>query len=94
MLEKAQNMFQNSAEMSLKHLLTRREIEVLKLIVAEKTSSEIAEELSISIRTVETHRKNISTKTKVRNPIGLVKYAIQSGFIDGYSYRAKKFVLV
>jgi DNA-binding CsgD family transcriptional regulator len=76
--------------MSIKPQLTRREIEVLKLIVAEKTSSEIAETLSISIRTVETHRKNISNKTKVRNPIGLVKFAIQSGFIDGYSFRARK----
>lgn len=76
--------------MSVKPLLTRREIEVLKLIVAEKTSNEIADNLGISVRTVETHRKNISHKTKVRNPIGLVKYAIQSGFIYGYSYRERK----
>ncbi|CAN5438634.1 hypothetical protein BH09BAC1_BH09BAC1_27930 [soil metagenome] len=74
--------------------LTRREIEVLKLIVEEKTSTEIAEDLAISVRTVETHRKNISHKTNVRNPIGLVKLAIQSGFIDGYIYRVKKPQLV
>lgn len=76
-----------------KNLLTRREIEVLKLIVEEKTSSEIADCLTISVRTVETHRKNISHKTKVRNPIGLVKYAIQSGFIEGYTFRSKKLQL-
>lgn len=71
-------------------LLTKREIEVLKLIVDEKTSMEIADALDISVRTVETHRKNISHKTKVRNPIGLVKFAIQSGFIDGYFFRLKR----
>ncbi len=76
--------------MPLKTLLTKREIEVLRLIVDEMTSLEIADTLDISVRTVETHRKNISHKTKVRNPIGLVKYAIQSGFIVGYTYRATK----
>lgn len=80
--------------MLAKKLLTKREIEVLKLIVDEKTSIEIADALSISVRTVETHRKNISQKTHVRNPIGLVKYAIQSGFIDGYVYRTRKPALV
>ncbi len=60
------------------------------MIVDEKTSTEIADTLTISVRTVETHRKNISHKTHVRNPIGLVKYAIQCGFIEGYSYRSKK----
>lgn len=76
--------------MSIKKLLTKREIEVLRQIVDEKTSVEIAEALDISVRTVETHRKNISHKTKVRNPIGLVKFAIQSGFIDGYTFRPKR----
>lgn len=76
--------------MTSKKILTRREVEVLKLIVDEKTSTEIAEDLAISVRTVETHRKNISHKTKVRNPIGLVKYAIQSGFIEGYTFRHKR----
>ncbi len=80
--------------MSSKKILTRREIEVLKLIVEEKTSTEIAIDLGISVRTVETHRKNISHKTNVRNPIGLVKFAIQSGFIDGYVYRIKRPQLV
>jgi DNA-binding NarL/FixJ family response regulator len=76
--------------MTSKKILTRREVEVLKLIVDEKTSTEIAEDLAISVRTVETHRKNISHKTKVRNPIGLVKFAIQSGFIEGYTFRFKR----
>lgn len=55
--------------------LTEREIEVLKLIVAELNSREIADKLFISERTVETHRKNLIRKTNVVNTVGLVKYA-------------------
>ena len=66
--------------------LTKREVEVLQLIVDELTSTEIAKVLDISIRTVETHRKNISQKVNVRSSIGLVKFAIRSGFVDHYIY--------
>ncbi|MBA3680931.1 MAG: response regulator transcription factor [Bacteroidetes bacterium] len=61
------------------HGLTEREIDVLKLIVQENTTSEIAEKLFISIHTVETHRKNLIKKVKVKNIAGLVKYAVQNG---------------
>lgn len=66
--------------------LTKREIEVLQLIVDELTSTEIAKALDISVRTVETHRKNISQKVNVRSSIGLVKYAIRSGFVEHYIF--------
>jgi len=65
--------------MAQQHGLTEREIEVLKLIVHENTTSEIAEKLFISIHTVETHRKNLIKKVKVKNLAGLVKYAVQNG---------------
>ena len=67
-----------------KHLieLTEREIDVLKLIVQEFTTAEIAEKLYISTHTVETHRKNLISKLNVRNIAGLVKYAMQNGFVD------------
>lgn len=61
------------------HGLTEREIDVLKLIVQENTTSEIAEKLFISVHTVETHRKNLIKKVKVKNVAGLVKYALQNG---------------
>ncbi len=61
------------------HGLTEREIDVLKLIVQENTTSEIAEKLFISVHTVETHRKNLIKKLKVKNIAGLVKYAFQNG---------------
>lgn len=62
--------------------LTEREIDVLKLIVQEFTTAEIAEKLFISTHTVETHRKNLISKLNVRNIAGLVKYAMQNGLVD------------
>jgi len=61
--------------------LTEREIEVLKLIADEYSNPEIAEMLFISIRTVDTHRRNLLDKLGVKNTAGLVKYAIQNGFL-------------
>ena len=62
--------------------ITDREIEVLKLIVEEYSNSEIAEKLFISVRTVDTHRRNLLEKLGVKNTAGLVKYAIQKGLFD------------
>ncbi|MBX2872418.1 MAG: response regulator transcription factor [Saprospiraceae bacterium] len=60
----------------IKHL-TKRELEIIKLIVREYSSAEIAEELFISQGTVETHRHNIFKKLDVKNAIGLVKFALK-----------------
>jgi DNA-binding NarL/FixJ family response regulator len=62
--------------------LSPREIEVLKLISQEYSNPEIAEKLFISIRTVDTHRRNLLEKLGVKNTAGLVKYAIQKGLIE------------
>lgn len=59
--------------------LTRREKEVLKLIIEEHTNQEIANLLSITVSTVETHRTHLCAKLKARNTAGLVKNAIQMG---------------
>ncbi len=56
--------------------LTGREIEVVKLICDGLIYKEIAENLKISIRTVETHKNNIFEKLQINNSIELVKYAI------------------
>ena len=62
-------------------LLTEREREILKLISQEYTNRQIAEELFISERTVETHRKNIFRKTGTNNMVGLIKYAYANNLI-------------
>lgn len=63
------------------HLITRREKEILKLIVEENTNHEIAVKLFLSLRTVENHRNNLLHKLQVKNTAGLVKLAIQQGLI-------------
>ena len=62
--------------------LTEREQEVLKLIAEEKSSEQIADELFISRRTVETHRKNMLKKTEVNTVIGLLKFGVRYGLIS------------
>lgn len=59
-------------------LLTARETEIIKLIMEEYSSEEIAEKLFISKRTVDTHRKNIIQKTNTRTLVGLLKFAIEN----------------
>lgn len=61
--------------------LTAREIEILKLVSKEYNSRQISEILSISERTVETHRKNILRKTGATNLVGLIKYAFANKLI-------------
>jgi DNA-binding NarL/FixJ family response regulator len=63
--------------------LTKREMEIISLIAKEYTTQEIAEKLFISTRTVETHRKNILSKTRVKSIIGLLKFAEQRGILGG-----------
>ncbi len=62
--------------------LTRREDEILKLIAEELTNSEISEKLFISIKTVESHRKNLLQKFGVRNTAGLIKEAFTKGLLS------------
>lgn len=61
--------------------ITNREKEIILLIEKEFSNKEIAEELFISERTVETHRKNIFRKTNTNSVIGLIKYAYQHKII-------------
>ena len=78
-----QNFSKPPAEQKLEAVqLTEREKEVLKLIALEYTTPEIAEKLFISTNTVETHRKNLMSKLKVKNIAGLVKFALQTGLIS------------
>ncbi|HEY3999672.1 MAG TPA: response regulator transcription factor [Candidatus Xenobia bacterium] len=65
-----------------KHL-TAREQDVLKGICAGSTNQEIADELSLSIKTVQSHRSNIMDKLDLHNRVDLVKYAIKMGLATG-----------
>ena len=61
--------------------LSRREKEVLELIVHEHTTQEIADKLCISLNTVESHRKNLLAKLGVRNSAGLVRVAMERNLL-------------
>ncbi len=61
--------------------LSSRELEVLKLIAGEYSNREIADKLFISIRTVETHKRNLIEKTGAKNVAGLVMYAVERNLI-------------
>jgi len=62
--------------------LTRREMEVLRLVTEGKTSKEIGEHLSLSARTVDTHRERIMRKLDVHTAAGLTRLAISHGIVS------------
>jgi DNA-binding NarL/FixJ family response regulator len=63
-------------------VLTPRELEVLKLIAEAYTNKQIADALTISIKTVERHRQNILDKLGMRDRVELTRYAIRRGLIQ------------
>ena len=81
-------------ELFVKHLKTRkdkesstpriskREKEILQLISEEHTTAQIAEELFISITTVETHRKNLLRKLGLKNTAGLMRFAFENSLVS------------
>jgi DNA-binding NarL/FixJ family response regulator len=62
--------------------LTPRELEVVKLIAEAHTNREIAEVLSLSEKTVESHRANVLAKLGMRDRVELVRYAIRRGLTE------------
>jgi DNA-binding NarL/FixJ family response regulator len=65
-------------------LVTKRESEILKMVINGYTNQEIADKLFISITTVITHRKNLLLKFNAKNTVSLVKTILSKGIIDIY----------
>ena len=61
--------------------LTGRQYEVLQLLAEGKTTREIAHQMSLSVKTIESHRQQIINKLNIRSIAGLTKYAIREGLI-------------
>lgn len=59
--------------------LSNREKQVLKYVAREYTNQEIADEINVSLRTVETHKRNLIKKLRVKNVVGLVRFALEQG---------------
>ena len=64
--------------------LTTREIQIIALIEKSYSNLQIANSLAISIRTVETHRKNIFKKTNCHNALALVKWAYANKVVQAF----------
>jgi two-component system response regulator NreC len=66
----------------LDNTLTHREVEILRLIARGYTNNQIAQNLTISPRTVEGHRANLMGKLNIHSRVELVEYAEQHGLLD------------
>ncbi len=75
-ISRAQGGVTENAELAR---LTGREREVLQLIAEGRSSAEVAEQLRISVRTIDTHRHNIMVKLEIHSIAGLTKFAIRHG---------------
>ena len=64
------------------NLLSRRELQIMKMLASGKTVKEISKELVLSEKTVSCHRANILNKMKMKNVIELTRYAIKNCLID------------
>ncbi len=69
--------FRNTTQETSKKKLTRRENEILTLLVKGRTTLQMAQELKLSKFTIDTHRKNIHKKLKIKSNTGLVNYALK-----------------
>ena len=70
------------ADSQSQHVLTRREIEVMVLIVEGYINKEVADKLHIGLSTVVTHRKNIMEKLGLKSVSALTIYAVTHGYVD------------
>ena len=62
--------------------LTQRQEEVLRLVARGQSSKEVARELGLSVKTVETHRAQIMDRLNIRDLAGLVRFAVRSGLVS------------
>ncbi len=72
----------NSKKIQVKKKLSRRQTEVLQMIVMELTNDEIAQKLCVAKRTIDSHRQNLINKLQVRNTAGLVKAAYKMNLVE------------
>lgn len=70
---------------STREALTGREQTILLELAQGKSNKEVAQVLDISVRTVETHRKNIKRKLGISSTAGLTRYALEHGVLQGTS---------
>lgn len=74
------NMYRNERRTPFQEM-TKREKEILQLVVQGFTSKQMAEQLNLSQRTIDHHRSNLLRKFNRKNSVDLVNYAVRNGFV-------------
>ena len=74
-----QSLTSDGDDKDQEYVLSNREREVLHYVAKEYTNQEIADTINISLRTVETHKRNLIKKLRVKNVVGLVRFALEQG---------------
>lgn len=82
MAERLAMDLREGADLPLHELLSDREFQVLRRIASGKTVKEIADELSLSVKTVSTYRARILDKTGMKTNAELIRYALESQLVD------------
>src|SRR6266403_1932371 len=72
------------ADMPLHELLSDREFQVLRMLASGKTVKEMAEDLSLSVKTVSTYRGRILEKTGMKTNADLIRYALEAQLVDSH----------
>jgi DNA-binding NarL/FixJ family response regulator len=72
-------------ELPSKPRLSFREVEVLQLLAEGFTNKQVASELGLTVKTVESYRRSVMIKLRVTSVVGLVHYAVRAGVIEMYS---------
>jgi DNA-binding NarL/FixJ family response regulator len=71
-----------AADKPVHELLSDREFQVLRMIASGKSVKEIAEELSLSVKTVSTYRSRILEKMRMKTTVELIRYAFKAQLVD------------
>jgi len=81
--DKSEDKFSYLDQFLIKHRLTKREVEIIRMICKGKTNNNIADQLSLSVFTVGTHRRNIFRKLSLdnSNPMALYEFASTNGLL-------------
>jgi DNA-binding NarL/FixJ family response regulator len=82
MAERLAYDLRKGADTPVHELLSDREFQVLRMIAAGKTVKQIADEISLSVKTVSTYRTRILEKTGLKTTADLIRYALQSHLVD------------
>jgi two-component system invasion response regulator UvrY len=80
--EKLASDLRAGADTPIHELLSAREFQVLRMIASGKTVKDIAEEISLSVKTVSTYRARILDKTGMKTNAELIRYALQTQLVD------------